>query len=118
MKFTAGEILSVATGRMSCGMDRIYKVLNFLTGDNLLWPQLPRAVDFCQKYVAEKYPWTQTVDFSWLTNETEDDWIGSVMDRFGNSFDLEPFPGWERQDPLDELREMMVKKSIEIGRVQ
>jgi hypothetical protein len=43
--FDLGDVLSITTGRLVSqrGMDGIYDVLNFMTGDDLMTHQLPKS---------------------------------------------------------------------------
>lgn len=56
--FPLGDVLSITTGRFlsSRGMDGIYEILNYMTGDNLFTHQLPRAIDECAPWLLRRYP--------------------------------------------------------------
>lgn len=60
MKFTTGEVISAGTGRLCCQMDGVYRILNYLTGDNLYTHQLPRAFKACEAWVREHRSKTHT----------------------------------------------------------
>lgn len=57
-RFHLGDVLSIATGRLvsSRGMDGVYDILNFMTGDSLYTHQLPRACKECRPYLLEQFP--------------------------------------------------------------
>ena len=56
--FHISDILSVTTDRLvsSRHIDGVYAILNFLTGDELFTPQLPRAIDECQPWLRAQFP--------------------------------------------------------------
>jgi hypothetical protein len=43
MTFTLGEVLSITHGKLLCPIDRVYEILNFMTGDDLYTHQLGGA---------------------------------------------------------------------------
>lgn len=57
-EFHLGDVLSITTGRLVSlrGMEGIYDILNFMTGDNLFTHQLPRAMEECQPFLDGQYP--------------------------------------------------------------
>ena len=56
--FHISDVLSVTTGRLvsSRHMEGIYEILNFLTGDDLLTHQLPRAIKECEPWLRTQFP--------------------------------------------------------------
>lgn len=58
-KFHIGDVLSVTTGRLLSPehIGGIYKILNFLTEDNLFTHQLPRATRDCRPWLLRRHPW-------------------------------------------------------------
>jgi len=56
--FHLGDILSVTTGRLvsPSHMDGLWGVLNFMTGDNLMTHQLPRAGEECAPELLRQHP--------------------------------------------------------------
>ena len=52
------DILSITHGKLISleKMDGIYKILNFLTGENLFTHQLVRASETCKPYLLKAYP--------------------------------------------------------------
>lgn len=54
--FTLGQVLSITTGRLTCEMEGVYEILNFITGDNLYTHALPRGARFARPFIAEEHP--------------------------------------------------------------
>jgi hypothetical protein len=56
--FHISDVLSITTGRLvsSRHMEGIYDILNFLTGDELLTHQLPRAAKECEPWLKTQFP--------------------------------------------------------------
>src|SRR4051812_25242756 len=62
--FDLGTVLSVTTGRLVApnGMDDLYDILNFLTGDNLFTHVLPRANRWAAPLLLAQFPRLANVD--------------------------------------------------------
>lgn len=107
--FTLGEVLTALTGRLLCPIDGLYRVLNFLTGDELYTHQLPRAFRTCRPYVAQQHPDLAALDYSGVNAATWRAWLLAQEQQFGDTRPLTPIPAdaYEQQDPLEEAVEMM-----------
>ena len=68
MKFSIECILSITHDKLLCKIDDVYKILNYLTGDNLYTHQLPRAAKVCKVEILKQYPqlceWGDKIDFT------------------------------------------------------
>lgn len=113
MKFTTGEIISAGTGRLCCQMEGVYKIMNFLTGDNLFTHQLPRAFRACQAWVRKQCPWLENLNEADCTTETWKTWLADAESKYGKEHELEPLPAgqWHQCDPIQEAVELMEDKS-------
>lgn len=56
MKYPLATVLSVSNGRLCCDIEEVYKILNFITGDNLFTHVLPRASKFARPLILNAYP--------------------------------------------------------------
>ncbi len=58
MKFHISDVLSITTGRLvsTRHMEGVYKIMNYMTGDNLFTHQLPRASRECEPILVAAYP--------------------------------------------------------------
>lgn len=112
MKFTTAEIITAGTGKLCCQMEGVYKILNFLTGDNLYTHQLPRAFRACEAWVIEQHPWLKELDESKCNPETVWEWLADAEARFGKMHELQPLPQdrWLSKGPVAELLEMEVPR--------
>lgn len=113
MKFTTGEIISAGLGKLACDIEGMYKIMNFLTGDNLFTHQLPRAFLACEAWVIAQHPWLKELDESACNPETWRAWLDDAEARFGKTHELQPLPEgrWRSVDPIREAIELMEDKT-------
>lgn len=83
-QFLVSDILSVVTGRLYSNMDNLYKILDFLTQENLMTHHLPTARNFVKDQLISQLPLSlQDLCIQW---EHTEDWEARViqaMNRFG-----------------------------------
>lgn len=99
MKFDLETVLSVTTGKLFCSIENVYKILNYMTGDNLFTHQLPRASDECKPFIIQQYPQLADVDID-LTDITDQNqrrerleaWLSEQRRQYGSEFGLTPIP--------------------------
>jgi len=107
--FPIADVLTITTGIVLCndGAAGIYKILNYLTGDNLFTHQLSRASRACQPQILAQHPWLETVqpptglDVSGLLS-----WLADVESAHPQ-VELSPIAGWEHRDPIQEAVELV-----------
>lgn len=124
-EFPVSSVLMVATGRLlyDDGMDEIYEILNFMTNDNLLTHQLPRAFKECKPHVLKRYPAMKAASAELSekldgVNDTETkrqiltEWLAVQTAQFGKMLKVEQIPTEEHavKDPLSEPIEVRSKK--------
>lgn len=113
--FDLADILSITTGRLLSHrhMDGIYDILNFLTGDNLMTHQLPRAADTCRGPLIEQLPFLAELT---VAEDMEVDalfaWLAETETHYGTRHPVTPLATWEHRNPLAELAEMAGGKPI------
>lgn len=112
--FHLGDILSIATGRLVAPdhMGGVYRILNFMTGDNLYTHQLPRAAQECRSALEAQHPWVASIqppdDFgpdpdsampAWFV------WLTEQVALYGEQHPVLPLAATDhtRIDPLAEL---------------
>ena len=108
VKFHIGDVLSITTGKMvsPTGMDGIYKILNFMTGEDLYTHQLPRAMRVCAPHLLQQHPQlaeVQTID----TEISESDfklWLIEQIAMYGKELAVEPLPkdAYQPMHPVEE----------------
>lgn len=111
-EFDLGDVLSITTGRLLSprGMEAIYDILNFMTGDSLYTHQLPRGMDECKPFLLAQHP--QLMD---VTGEQCPDghgwkeWVEGLRQRFGATLVVSPIPSeaHEQIDPVAEIVTML-----------
>lgn len=111
-RFHLGDVLSVTTGVFVTpgGIEALYELLNFMTGDNLFTHQLPRASEECAPELLRQHPELAEVV---VPEEFADEaavwaWLAEQMDRFGAQLDVAPLRLGDHTsiDPIAELRMM------------
>lgn len=113
--FDLADILSITTGRLLSHrrMAGVYDILNFLTGDNLMTHQLPRAAQTCRGPLTEQLPFLTALT---IADEMEVDalfaWLAEAETRYGARHPVAPLATWEHRNPLVELAEMVGGKPI------
>jgi hypothetical protein len=120
--FHIGDILTVTTGRMvsPTGMDGVYAILNFMTGDSLYTHQLPRAAEECTPHLLRQYPFLKNIPEPThiKTDEQAREWIGFFAKQHGESLIVDPIPADDHahRDPVEELRELAKGKRVVVVR--
>lgn len=120
MQFTTGEVISAGTGMLCCPIGDVYKILNFLTGDNLFTHQLPRAFKACHKHVQEQCPWVKELNKDDCTTETWQEWLADAVAKYGESHELQPLPSGtcNHIDPIKEAVDIMGADRVIIVKAQ
>lgn len=107
--FHIADIITAGTGTLVSlrGMDGVYDILNYMTGDNLFTHQIPRATWECMPYLIAQFPWLAEIDSSGATPDNHKEWVRGVVNLYGEMHAVEPLPHdeHERIDPFSELAE-------------
>ena len=110
--FHIGDLLSVVTHRLVSPnhMGGVYNVVDFVTGEEHMTHQLPRACNAVKPVLLEQLPWLATITVpESLNDETEVlRWLDTVVAEYGEMHVVEPMPfgAYVGRDPIAELREM------------
>ncbi len=117
--FHLGDVLSVTTGRLVSprGMDGLYDILTWMTGDDLFTHQIPRAVDECREPLLAQHPPLARVHVPAALGEGSREraqrvlarWLAGQAATYGAPL---PPGGHAYVDPLAELRAMMPGKPV------
>ncbi|MFB4265337.1 hypothetical protein [Nonomuraea sp. GTA35] len=108
--FHIGDILSITTGLLvsPTHIDGVYRILNWMTGDNLFTHQLPRASEECAGPLLAQHPDLADIETPEEFNSKEDvlAWLAEQVARFGETRPVTPLhpDDHTRIDPLDEFR--------------
>ncbi len=105
--FHIGDILTVVHGKLVSldHIDGFYRILNYMTRDNLLTHQLVRASRECRPHLLRQHPQLETVDASSVTGDNWREWLDKQVALYGETLPVEPIPqdDHDRVAPYDEL---------------
>jgi hypothetical protein len=109
-RFHLGDILTITDGRFVAprGMEAVYEIMNYMTGESLFTHQLVRAAPICRAALLEQFP--QLADLvepdTELNVATVPAWLDKQAAKFGAWHDVEPLqPGAYR--PRDAIAELL-----------
>ena len=110
--FHLGDILSVTTGRLVSPrhIDGVYDILNWMTGDNLMTHQLPRACGECEGPLRAQHPDLTAIEVpgDFGGKDGVDRWLAEQVAIYGETREVAPLDAKDhtRIDPITELRAM------------
>lgn len=115
--FKLGEVLSVAGNSLMCEMSGVYRILNYMTGDNLFTHQLPRAVKECKPYILKQHPGLKKYVDELDPTVTTKNWkkvLSKCYDIYGLVLSVEPIPmdDHTKKEPIQELIDMVGKDKV------
>lgn len=110
--FALGDVLSITTDRLVSRdhISGVYRILNFMTGDNLFTHTLSRAAAECKPSLLAQHPQLTEIvvpdDFG--TAEAVFAWLAEQEAVYGSMLDIEPLDAADHTviDPVSELRMM------------
>jgi len=115
-KFHLGDVLTVTTGRLLSlrGVDGLYDILNYMTGDELYTHALPRAGRICAPVLLKQYPQLADVDAEGINKENWKNWLAEQVAKYGEELEVTPIAegDYEAKNPLEELEEMVGKDRV------
>ena len=108
MQFHIGDVLSVTTGKLLSrgGIGACYKILNYMTGDELHTHQLPRAVHASGPAILEQYPQLANETGKGIDEQNIDAYLTAMEAKFGEMLELKPLDNYEKKNPVQELMDM------------
>ena len=98
-------IISVAAGRLCCkDIGDVYKLIQYMTGEDIMTHQLPRACDACFPCLAKQFPWLENCRDE-INGENYKQWTDEKVMQHGTSLPVSPLPegAFEHMDPIAEL---------------
>jgi hypothetical protein len=110
--FEVGDILTVMTGILVArsGVEAVYDLCNYMTGDNLMTHQLPRACDESGPALRAQFPDLAGITVPEFTGGAPEvfAWLDSVEAAHGKTREVTTLPDVDHTyiDPLAELRMM------------
>jgi hypothetical protein len=119
-EFDLADILSITTGRLLSRdhMGGVYRILGFMTGEDLMTHQLPRAAEACRPVLLAQHP-------SLVGVEPPDDmavpalfaWLAEQEETYGHRLPVAPIAHWEHRNPLTELLERIAPERVVVVEV-
>lgn len=108
-QFHLGDILSIITGNLVTPegtIEGVYRILNYMTNDDLFTHALPRAADECRPYLLEQFPQLAGITGDWITRENWRGWLAERVAQFGEYHTVYPIhqEDHERLTPEEDLR--------------
>jgi hypothetical protein len=118
MLFDFPTVLSVTTGRLFTKMENIYKILSYMTGEEIYTHQIPRFMDECRPYLLDWFPEFRSIDQEKMKKACEEgteriaQWIFSLP--FPSEYEVNPLPpqAHVKIDPLAELVGMVGQEKV------
>lgn len=114
--FHLGDVLTVTTGLLLAprGMEAVYDILNFMTGDDLYTHQLPRARNECASYLLRQHPHLAGIVVKDVTPENFVARLEELTAEYGETLLVTPLPNHVHEfiDPMSELAEKIHPDNI------
>jgi hypothetical protein len=115
-KFHIGDVLTVVSGLLLSqrGMEGVYDILGYMTGEELYTHQLPRAASQAKPFVLSQYPQLSELEVPSLASLEVPGWVQKQAAAFGEWLPLSSIPEQERQSqqPLQELMRMVGPEKV------
>lgn len=92
-QFDTADVMSVVTGRLMGDIGGVYKVLNWMTGENLFTHQLPRVGREARPVLLAAHPLLQLAidEAEQVTPENFKEWRQTWEDRYGPTIAVPKF---------------------------
>lgn len=112
--FDLGTILTITTGTLLTKIENVYKILGYMTGEEIYTHQLPRVSEECAHVILRQYPQLSSVDVSDVNTENWESFLADQIEKFGDEFEIEPVGVFEHKKigPIEEAEQMFDGKSI------
>lgn len=107
--FEVGDILTVMTGTLVArrGIEAVYDLCNYMTGDNLMTHQLPRASAESEATLRAQFPDLAAITIPEFTGGADEvyGWLDGIEAEHGKTRTVVPLTSGEhtRIDPVSEL---------------
>lgn len=114
--FDLGDVLSVTTGRLvsTRHIDGVYEILGFMTGEQLMTHQLPRACDQCRPHLLAQHPdlAEAKVPDGLDSEEKVLTWLDGARREFGETRFVAAVPTENPPDPLEEACDLVGAEKV------
>ena len=104
------DALSITTGKLLSHdhMDGIYRILGYMTGQDLFTHQLGTAADKCKPALLEQHPFLaelQPPDGADAPDLMA--WLAHVEKTHGATIQVQPLAEWTHRDPIEDAADMV-----------
>lgn len=112
-RFHLGDLLSVTDGKLVSPdhIDGVYNLVDFVTGQQHMTHQLPRAADVVKPWLLEQHPWLAdiVVPAGLGSKEAVMSWLATATGVVGSFHEVTamPFGMYVGRDPMLEAEEMV-----------
>lgn len=115
-EFHLGDVLTITTGKLMSPrhMDGVYEILNFMTDDNLMTHQLPRAMRECAPHLLKQHPQLENIQMGEVTPANFKQVLEDLCAQYGETMLVAKVPqdAHEFIDPVSELAEKVHPSKI------
>ncbi len=122
MVFHIGDVLSIVTGKVLSYdlMAGIYRILEFMTGDNLMTHQVVLAGEIARAVILEEYPELRTIDASRVDTTNWREFVEVQSEKYGEFLVVPKIKNWVHKDPIQEFIDMgvLIKKLFKVRRIR
>ena len=107
--FDLGTLLTVTTPILFTNISNLYKLLSYMTGDDIFTHQLTRVADEMRPVILQQYPELESVDASGVNTDNWWYFLDEQKKKFGDSFVIIPCGLFDhkRIDPQEELEQII-----------
>lgn len=102
-EFHLSAILSVTTGVLVCEMDSLYRIINYLTGDDISTIGLLSAAEPCKAALLEQLPQLAAIDARGVNGQTWRAWLSEQVAHYGAMHPVTPMSQWEKRTVVDDI---------------
>lgn len=118
-QFHLGDLLTVMTQRLLSpnGMKGVYSIVAFVTGEQHLTNQLPRAMSDAAPWLLGQHPWLAEITVPEFDSEEKvHSWLAEAVERWGADHEVEAMPlgMYVGREPVAELKERAPDKDVVI----
>jgi hypothetical protein len=104
-EFHLGAVLSITHDRLMApnGMDDVYAIINWMTGDNISTIGLLAAHEPCKAALFAQHPQLHQINDSDVTRENWRGWLDGMVRVFGERLPVTPLGSWEKRTVVDDI---------------
>lgn len=116
--FPLGDVLSITTERLVSRdhMGGVYKILGYMTGDELFTHQLPRAAEECRPALLAQHPRLNEVEvpFAFTGKDHVYAWLAEQEAIYGETLDVDPLilKQGDYSNPIGDLCDMVGPEKV------